>query len=59
MDSGASLHMMSKSDLALEEQETIRKTKDPLVTLTANGTAHAADAGTEYVHDLDTFVEVQ
>ena len=33
MDSGASLHIMSKSDLALEEQETIRKTKDPSVTL--------------------------
>ena len=38
VESEASLHMMSKSDLTPEEQETIRKSKDPSVTMTANGT---------------------
>ena len=33
MDSGASLHMMSKSDLTQEEQETVQKSKDPPVIL--------------------------
>ena len=36
--SGASLHMMSQSDLTPEEQETIRRSKDPSVVMSANGT---------------------
>ena len=36
MDSGASLHMISQSELTPEEQETIQKSKDPSVIMTAN-----------------------
>ena len=42
MDSGASLHMKSESDLTPEEQETIQKSKDPSVIMTANGTTEEA-----------------
>ena len=45
VDSGASLHMMSKSDLTPEEQETIRKSKDPSVIMTGNGTTHTTEEG--------------
>ena len=34
VDSGASLHMLSKSDLTSEEQETIQKSKGPAVIVT-------------------------
>ena len=44
VDSGASLRMMSKSDLTPEEQETIWKSKDPSVVTTANGTTHRTEA---------------
>ena len=41
--SGASLHVMRKSDLTSKAQETVRKSKDPAVITTANGTTHTAD----------------
>ena len=41
VDSGASLHMMSKSDLTPGEQETAQKSKGPSVIMIANGTTHA------------------
>ena len=40
VDSGASLHMMSKSELTPEERETIRKSKDPSDIVTTNGAAY-------------------
>ena len=58
MDSGASVHMMSQSDLTAEEQETIQKSKDPSVIMTAKGTAHTTEEATVYVGDLDMFVQV-
>ena len=59
MDSGASLHMMSKSDMTPEEQETIQKSKDQLVFMNANGTAHTTEEATVCVCDLDMCVQVQ
>ena len=59
MDSGASLHMTSKSYLTPEEQETIQKSKDPSVIVTANGTTHTTGEGTVNVCDLYMFVQVQ
>ena len=46
MDSGASLHVMSKNDLTPEEQETIQKSKDPSVILSAYGTTHTTEEET-------------
>ena len=35
--------MMSKSDVAQEGQDTVRKSKDPSVTITANGTTDSTE----------------
>ena len=50
---------MTKSDLALEDQVTIRKSKDPSVIMTANGTTHTTEEATVHVYDLDVFVQFQ
>ena len=50
---------MSIRDVTPEEQETIQKSKDPMVTMTANGTTHTTEDVTVYVCDLDMFVQVQ
>ena len=51
--------MMSKNDMTPEEQETIRKSKDSSVVMTAHGTTHTTEAATAYVFDLDMFVQNQ
>ena len=37
VDSGASMHMMSKKDSSSDEQDTLRRSRNPTVVLTANG----------------------
>ena len=59
MDSGASLHVMSKCDLTPEEQGTIQKSTDPSVIMTAHGTIQTAEEATVCVCDLDMFVQGQ
>ena len=59
VNSGASLHVLSKSNLTLEEPDTTGISKDPSVIMTANGTTHTTEEATEYVSDLDMFVQVQ
>ena len=51
--------MMSKSDLTPEEEETIQKSKDPSVLVTATGTTHTTVEATENACDLGMFVQVQ
>ena len=46
MDSGASFHMTSKSDLTSTKQETVRISKDPSVIMTANGTTNTTEEAT-------------
>ena len=52
-----SLHLVSKSDLTPEEQETMQKSNDPSVIMTATGTSHATGEATIHVCDLDMFVQ--
>ena len=59
VDSGASLHVMSKSNLTPEEQEAILKSKDPSVIMSAHGTSHTTEEATVSAFDLDMFVQVQ
>ena len=59
VDSGASVHMMSKSDLAQRQKETIRKSKESCTVLTAKGTITATEEATLYFKDLDMFITVQ
>ena len=56
VDSGASLHMMSTSDLTPEEKETIRQSKDLSIIMTANGAIHKTAEATENVVDLNMSV---
>ena len=45
--------------MAQEEQETIQKSKESSVDVTANGTTHATEEATANIDDLDMFVQVQ
>ena len=42
-----------------KSEETIRKSKDPPVIVTASGATHTTEEATVFVCDLDMFVEVQ
>ena len=51
MDNGASLHMMCKNEIT--SGDTVRRSKDPTVIMTANGKAECTEGVTVYVTDLD------
>ena len=36
-DSGASIHVLSKKDLSLDEKDTVKRSRHPTVVTTANG----------------------
>ena len=59
VDSGASKHMMSKTDLSPEELETIQVSPHPTTVITANGTIDTTEEVTIHVKDLAMFVTVQ
>ena len=54
---GASVHMMSKKEFTLAAQETIRKSTDTSVIMTAHGTNHPTEAATVHVCHLEMFVQ--
>ena len=56
VDSGASMHMMSKNKLSSDELYTLRRSRNPTVVLTANGEVHTNEEAQVYVHDLNLFV---
>ena len=53
VDSGASMHMLSKKDLNSAELGTVRVSRNPTTVMTANG-----EVQTKYVYDLDLFVAI-
>ena len=59
VDSGASMHMMSKKELSSEEMDTLRRSRTPTVVLTANGKCTPVKKKQVFVHDLNLFVTVQ
>ena len=59
VDSGASIHMLSKKESSSEELDTLRRSRNPTVVLTANGELHTHEDAQVYVHDLNLFVTVQ
>ena len=59
VDSGASMHMMSKKELSSEELLTVERSRTPTVVLTANGEVHTYEEAQVFVHDLIQFVTVQ
>ena len=59
VDSGASVHMVSKKDLNSSELETMRTSRSPTtVMMTANGEVQTREDATVCVKQLDLFVTV-
>ena len=54
VDSGASMHMVSREDLDKAELETVRIPTNPTTVVTAIGEVLAKEEGTVYVRDLDS-----
>ena len=59
VDSGPSMHVLSKKDLSSDEMETLRRSRSPTTVVTANGEVQTNEEAQVYVHDLDLFVTVQ
>ena len=59
VDSGASLHVLSKKDLRSDEMDTLRRFRNPTTVVTASGEVQTNEETQVYVHDLDLFVTVQ
>ena len=54
-----STYLWSERNYTPKEQETIQKSKDPSVIMTAHGTTHTTEEASVYLFDLDMFVQVQ
>ena len=52
VDSGASMHMISKKDLSDAEMDTLTKSCSPTIVITANGEVQTHEEATVYVKDL-------
>ena len=59
VDSGASLHVLSKKDLRSDEMDTLWRSRTPTTVVTASGEVQTNEETQVYVHDLDLFVTVQ
>ena len=60
VDPGASIHMMSKTDLSREKLETLKVSRLPTIVSTENGSIDTIDEeAIVCVKDLDVFVTVQ
>ena len=59
VDSGVSMHMLSRKDLNSAELETVRVSRSPTTVVTANGDVHTKEEATVYVKELDSFVTVK
>ena len=58
VDSGASMHMVSRKDPNSAELETVRVSKSPTTVATANSEVPTKGEATIYVRELDLFVTV-
>ena len=59
MDSGASMHMISKKDLSEAEMDTLTKSRSPTIVITANGEVQTQEEAIVYVKELDMFLPVK
>ena len=55
VDSGASMHMISKKDLSKAEMDTLTKSCSPAIVITANGEVQTHEEAIVYVKELDIF----
>ena len=59
VDSGASMHMISKKDLNDAEMDTLTKSCSPTIVITANGEVQTNEEATVYVKELDIFLTMK
>ena len=59
VDSGASMHMISKKDLSDAEMDTLTKSCSPTIVITANGEVQTHEEAIVYVKELDIFLTMQ
>ena len=59
MDSGASMHMISKKDLSKAEMDTLTKSCSPTIVITANGEVQTHEEAIVYVKELDIFLPMK
>ena len=59
VDSGASMHMISKKDLNNAEMETLTKSCSPTIVITANGEVQTHEEAIVYVTELDIFLTMK
>ena len=58
VDSGASMHVVSKEDLNSAQLETMRTSRSPTTVMTANGEVRTNREATVHVKQFDLFVIV-
>ena len=59
VDSGASMHMISRKDLSDAEMDTLTKSCSPTIVITANGEVQTHEEATVYVKELDIFLTIE
>ena len=59
VDSGASMHMVSKKDLNSAEMDTLTKSYSVTIVITANGEVQTHEEATAYVKELDIFLTMK
>ena len=59
VDSGASMHMISKKDLSDAEMDTLTKSCSPTIVITANGEVQTPEEAIVYVQELNFFLTMQ
>ena len=59
VDSGASMHMISKKDLSDAEMDTLTKSCSPTIVSTANGEVQTHEEATVYVKELYIFLTMK
>ena len=59
VDSGASMHMISKKDLNDAEMDTLTKSCSPTTVITSNGEVQTHEEATVHVKELDIFLTVK
>ena len=59
VDSGASMHMISKKDLSNAEMDTLTKSCSPTIVITANSEVQTQEEAIVYVKELDIFLTMK
>ena len=59
VDSGASMHMISKKDLNDAEMDTLTKSCSPTIVITASVEVQTHEEATVYVKELDKFLTMK